>query len=164
MKFTRKTDYALRALQNLTRRFYEAEATGIPGRPVSVQVLAEESGLSLAFLGGIMASLSRDGIVKAGPGPRGGVTLGRLPETVSILDIVESVEGPINLMECLTHPENCKDATGCTIMAVLHTAQDALVNSLKTTNLRLMVRAKVSPFHPRPEDFRIPQFGCPVLK
>ncbi|MCD6023210.1 MAG: rrf2 family protein [Fibrobacteria bacterium] len=164
MKFTRKTDYALRALQNLTRRFYEAEASGLPCRPVSVQVLAEESGMSLAFLGGIMASLSRDGIVKAVPGPKGGVSLGRLPEAVTILDVVESVEGPINLMECLTHPENCRDATGCSIMAVLHTAQDSLVSSLRNTNLRLMVRAKVSPFHPRPEDFRIPQFGCPVLK
>ena len=164
MKFTRKTDYALRALQNLTRRFYEAEQTGSPIRPIPVQVLAEESGLSLAFLGGIMASLSRDGVVKAVPGPKGGVTLGRLPEAISILDIVESVEGSINLMECLTHPENCKDASGCTIMAVLHNAQDALVTSLRGTNLRLMVRAKVSPFHPRPEDFKVPQFGCPVLK
>ena len=164
MKFTRKTDYALRAMQNLTRRFYEAEGSGLPVRPVAVQVLAEESGMSLAFLGGIIASLSRDGVVKAVPGPRGGVTLGRAPETITILDIVESVEGPINLMECIAHPENCKDATGCTIMAVLHTAQSALVNSLKNTNLRLMVRAKVSPFHPRPEDFQVPQFGCPVLK
>jgi Rrf2 family protein len=164
MKFTRKTDYALRALQNLTRRFYEAEASGLPTKPIPVQVLAEESGLSLAFLGGIMASLSRDGVVKAVPGPKGGVTLGRLPEEITILDVVQSVEGSISLMDCLTHPENCQDSSGCTIMAVLHNAQDAMVSSLRSTNLRLMVRAKVSPFHPRPEDFQVPQFGCPVLK
>jgi len=164
MKFTRKTDYALRALQNLTRRFYEAEASGVPARPVSVQVIAEEAGLSLAFLGGIMASLSRDGVVKAVPGPRGGVTLARLPEAISVLDIVESVEGAINLMDCIAHPENCKDAGGCNIMSVLHNAQDALMASLRSTNLRLMVRAQLSPFHPRPADLQVPQFGCPVLK
>lgn len=164
MKFTRKTDYALRALQNLTRRHYEAERSGLPPRPVSVQVLAEDSGMSLNFLGGIMATLSRDGLVKAVPGPKGGVTLARAPEAISILEIVESVEGPINLMECIAHPENCKDATGCSIIGVLHTAQGALVNSLRNTNLKLMVQAKVSPFNPRPEDLLLPQFGCPVLK
>jgi Rrf2 family protein len=165
MKFTRKTDYALRAMQNLARRYYDCMEEGRPASPVPVPVLAGDSGLSLRFLSGIMARLSRKGLVKAVPGPGGGLTVARSPEGISILDIVEAAEGPINLMECMTHPENCSDASGCSIMSVLRTAQGALVNSLRKTNLRLMVRAKASPFHELPEGHYLqPQFGCPVLK
>lgn len=165
MKFTRKTDYALRAMQNLARRYYDAVEDGRSAVPVPVPVLAGDSGLSLRFLSGIMARLSRKGLVKATPGPGGGLTLARSPEAITILDIVEAAEGPINLMDCMTHPENCADATGCSILGVLHTAQGALVSSLRNTNLKLMVRAKASPFRELPEGHYLqPRFGCPVLK
>jgi Rrf2 family protein len=165
MKFTRKTDYALRAMQNLARRYYDDAEEGRVPAPVSVPVLAGDSGLSLRFLSGIMARLSRKGLVKAIPGPGGGLRLARSPEAISILEIVEAAEGPINLMDCMSHPENCADASGCSIMGVLHTAQGALVTSLRNTNLKLMVRAKASPFRALPDGhFQKPQFGCPVLK
>ncbi len=165
MKFTRKTDYALRAMQNLARRYYEDAEEGRLPSPVSVPVLAADSDLSLGFLSGIMARLSRKGLVKAIPGPGGGLRLARSPEGITILDIVEAAEGPINLMDCMSHPENCADASGCSIMGVLHTAQGALVSSLRNTNLKLMVRAKASPFRELPEGHYLkPRFGCPVLK
>lgn len=165
MKFTRKTDYALRAMQHLARRHYEALALGATAGPVPVPVIAGDSGMSLRFLSGIMARLSRKGLVKAVPGPKGGLTLARSPELISVLDVVEAAEGSISLMDCLTHPEHCGDASGCSIMGVLQTAQGALVSSLRNANLKLMVQAKVSPFHELPAGhYQQPQFGCPVLK
>src|SRR5690606_27995443 len=99
------------------------------------------------------------------PGPGGGLRLARAPEAISILEIVEAAEGPINLMDCLTHPHNCADASGCSIIGVLHTAPSALVNSLGNSNLRLMVQAKVAPFQELPAGLSLkPRFGCPVLK
>jgi len=165
MKFTRKTDYALRAMQNLARRYFAAKVEGIQPKPVSVQVIAKDSELSLRFLHGIVAKLSRDGLLKTIPGPRGGISLARPPEAISILDIVESVEGKINLMNCMTHPEKCGVSDGCSIMSVLHTAQTALAASLRNSNLKLMVKAKSDPFQLLPEKhFLKPRFGCPVLK
>ena len=165
MKFTRKTDYALRAMQNLARRYFAAKVEGVQPKPVSVQVIAKDSELSLRFLHGIVAKLSRDGLLKTIPGPRGGISLARPPEAISILDIVESVEGKINLMNCMTHPEKCGVSDGCSIMSVLHTAQTALASSLRNSNLKLMVKAKSDPFHALPEKhFLKPRFGCPVLK
>jgi DNA-binding IscR family transcriptional regulator len=91
--------------------------------------------------------------------------LARDPEAISILQIIEAVEGPINLMDCMRHPEHCGDSHGCSILSVLHGAQAALVQSLANTNLKLMVRAKQDPFNRMPEKhFLKPQFGCPVLK
>jgi Rrf2 family protein len=165
MKFTRKTDYALRALQNLARRYYAAKVEGVQPKPVSVQVIARECELSLRFLHGIVARLSRIGLLKTIPGPRGGIALAKPPEAISILEIVESVEGKINLMNCVSHPEKCGVSDACSILSVLHTAQSALESSLRNSNLKLMVKAKSDPFHPLPtRHFLKPRFGCPVLK
>ncbi len=165
MKFTRKTDYALRAMQNLARRYYHARSEGIVPKPVPVLVIARDTGLSIRFLHGIVAKLSKGGLLKTVPGPKGGITLSKSPEAISILNIVESVEGKINLMNCFEHPENCGAADHCSIMSVLHTAQAALATNLRNTNLKLMVKAKNDPFRALPEKhFLKPQFGCPVLK
>ena len=90
--------------------------------------------------------------------------MSRSPEAISILSIVESVEGKINLMNCFDHPENCRDANQCSIMSVLHTAQAALVTNLRNSNLKLMVKAKNDPFHALPEKhFLKPQFAGKLI-
>jgi Rrf2 family protein len=165
MKFTRKTDYALRAMQNLARRAYGPEPGLGNHKPVPVLSIAKGAGLPTRFLHGIVAKLSKAGLLKTIPGPKGGIALARPPESINILEIVEAVEGPINLMDCFNHPESCHDACQCSIMSVLRTAQDSLRNCLRNTNLKLMVQAKSDPFHLLPEKhFLKPQFGCPVLK
>ena len=87
------------------------------------------------------------------------------PAAISILQIIEAVEGRISLMDCMEHPEHCGDSDQCSIMGVLHNAQGALTAALANTNLRLMVKAKHDPFNRLPEKhFLKPQYGCPVLK
>lgn len=170
MRFTRKTDYALRTMQYLARRQVHL---GLPGRmtappegaPVAVQTIAEASHLSIRFLHGIVSKLSKAGLVKTLPGPKGGISLAKPPEAITILAIIEAVEGKINLMDCLEHPQGCGDAKFCSIMSILHGAQAALINTLRSSNLKLMIQAKTDPFHPLPEThFLKPKFGCPVLK
>ncbi len=166
MKFTKKTDYALRTMQFLARQWYRGEGgpAGEP-RPVPVQQISDQSHLSSRFLHGIVSKLSKARLLKTIPGPKGGIMLARDPETIPILAIVEAVEGKINLMECLEQPEQCGVSQGCSIMSILHGAQTALVQALANTNLKLMVRTRQDPFNKLPEKhFLKPQFGCPVLK
>jgi Rrf2 family protein len=170
MKFTRKTDYALRTMQFLARRYMHGlsshSSNGLPEQtPVAVQTIAEASHLSARFLHGIVSKLSKQGLLKTVPGPKGGIALAKPPEAISILAIIEAVEGKINLMDCLEHPGGCGDAKSCSIMSILHSAQAAMVNTLRSSNLKLMVQAKTDPFHSLPPDhFLKPKFGCPVLK
>jgi Rrf2 family protein len=165
MKFTRKTDYALRTMQFLARLQVERALLNLEANPVAVQTIAESSHLSLRFLQGIVSKLGKAGLLKTIPGPGGGITLAKAADQISILTIIEAVEGRISLMACLEHPGHCGDAKSCSIMSILHGAQSALVNSLRNSNLKLMVGAKSDPFHPLPEaHFLKPKFGCPVLK
>lgn len=166
MKFTKKTDYALRTMQFLARQyFHEDGGEQEKPIPVPVQVISEQSHLSLRFLQGIVSRLSKAELLRTIPGVKGGIMLARNPEGISILEIIEAVEGRINLMGCLEHPDHCGDFKQCSIMNVMQTAQTALVTALSNTNLKLMVRAKQDPFNRMPEKhFLKPQFGCPVLK
>lgn len=166
MKFTKKTDYALRTMQFLARQWFagDEKKSGQP-HPVPVQQISEQSHLSQRFLHGIVSRLSKAKLLRTIPGVKGGIMLARDPESISILQIIEAVEGPITLMDCLEHPQHCGDFQGCSIMSVLSGAQTALVTSLSNTNLKLMVKAKQDPFNRMPEKhFLKPQFGCPVLK
>ncbi|HLP43302.1 MAG TPA: Rrf2 family transcriptional regulator [Fibrobacteria bacterium] len=163
MKFTKKTDYALRTMEYLARQWYEA--AGAEPLPVPVQFIAERAHLSLRFLQGIVSKLSKARLLRTVPGVKGGIMLQREPEAISILQIIEAVEGRINLMGCMEHPEQCGDANQCSIMGVLHTAQGALTAALANSNLKLMVNARRAPFNRMPEKhFLKPRFGCPVLK
>ena len=166
MKFTKKTDYALRTMQFLARQWYDGaqDMAGEP-HPVPVQQISERCHLSSRFLHGIVSKLSKARLLRTLPGAKGGILLARDPESIPILEIVEAVEGRINLMECMEHPEQCGVSQACSILSVLHGAQAALVQSLANTNLKLMVRARQDPFNRLPEKhFLKPQFGCPVLK
>lgn len=166
MKFTKKTDYALRTMQFLARQYYEHGGTQATlSQPVPVQGISEHNHLSLRFLHGIVSKLSKAKLLRAVPGVKGGIALARDPELITILQIIEAVEGRINLMECLEHPNHCGDSRQCSIMGVLGTAQAAMTSALANTNLKLMVKARNDPFNRAPEKhFLKPQFGCPVLK
>jgi Rrf2 family protein len=166
MKFTKKTDYALRAMEFLARQHFQSVSIG-DGKPipVPVQTISDQLHLSLRFLQGVVSLLSKAKLLKTIPGVKGGITLAGNPEKISLLNIIEAVEGKINLMGCLDHPESCGDFPQCSIMNVLQSAQSALVSSLSNTNLMLMVKAKRDPFNRLPKQhFLKPQFGCPVLK
>jgi Rrf2 family protein len=169
MKFTKKTDYALRTMQFLARNHKKTlgGTSGLTGpiHSVSVQFISQQSHLSLRFLHGIVSQLSKAKLLKTVSGPKGGISLARPPEKISILEIIEAVEGPINMMDCFDHPHQCADHIQCSIMGVLRTAQTALVNHLKNSNLSLMIHAQNDPFcgtHEKP--LLKPQVGCPVLK
>jgi Rrf2 family protein len=166
MKFTKKTDYALRTMEFLARLHFQAEVVG-NGKPtpVPVQTISDQLRLSLRFLQGVVSLLSKAKLLKTLPGVKGGITLAGNPEKITLLSIIEAVEGKINLMGCLDHPETCGDFPQCSIMNVLQSAQAALISSLSNTNLKLMVKAKRDPFNRLPQQhFLKPQFGCPVLK
>lgn len=166
MKFTKKTDYALRTMELLARTHSKlAGSSAKSALPISVQTISEQTHLSLRFLQGIVSRLSKAKLLKTAPGVNGGISLAKVPESISILEIIEAVEGKINLMQCLSHHESCSDFQQCSVMGVLQTAQAALVSSLANSNLKLMVNTIHDPFNRLPKKHFIqPQFGCPVLK
>jgi len=127
LQITRQTEYAIRGLQDLARRNGEA--------PVQLKSIARNCDVSEAFLAKIFQMLSQQHIVKSHRGVKGGFSLGRSPETITLRDIVEVCEGGIALNHCLRQSNRCENAGECNMTVAWSRAQQALIEALEDTRL-----------------------------
>ena len=106
-RISRRLDYGLNLMLAL--------ASENSDMPQSTASLAEKLNMPLPFMHQIAHSLMQSGLIKATPGPRGGLRLNRPTTEVSVLQIIEALEGPINL-----NPEgaesNLKSALASTLI------------------------------------------------
>ncbi|MBD3222693.1 Rrf2 family transcriptional regulator [bacterium] len=127
LQITRQTEYAIRGLQELARRNGDA--------PVQLKSIARNCDVSEAFLAKIFQMLSQQHIVKSHRGVKGGFSLGRNPEEITLRDIVEVCEGGIALNHCLRDSNRCENADECNMTEAWEKAQAALVGALDQTRL-----------------------------
>jgi Rrf2 family protein len=121
LQLTRRTDYAIRACLHLT----SAEACPVSGRRI-----AEQAAIPGSFLPQVMADLGRAGIVAATNGKHGGYCLRRDPAALSLLEVVEAVEGTDRRRGCALRDSPCEDDPGCALHHVWARAQTAFVDVL----------------------------------
>ena len=119
MRLSAKSEYALLALVDLAQRG--------PGALVSVREIAERQDIPARFLEQVFAALRRAGVVKAVRGAKGGYGLGRPAERLTVLEVVEAVEGPLQPTVCDTARGGvCPRGSACAAGAVWERAGDAL--------------------------------------
>jgi Rrf2 family protein len=131
MQITRQADYAVRAILYLTQ-------LGLGGHASTAQI-AREQEIPPTFLAKIVSQLSTAGILRARRGAHGGVALARPADDISLLEIVEVIDGPILLNECVLDPGTCPLGDTCTIQSVWCEAQAALVTRLSQTKFGQLV-------------------------
>ena len=95
--------------------------------------IAEEQKIPPSFLAKIVSQLSVAGLLQTSRGARGGVSLARDPEEISLLEVVEAIDGPILLNECVGDEGICVFGDTCDIRPVWCDAQAELVARLKGT-------------------------------
>jgi Rrf2 family protein len=126
MKFSTKSTYGIRAMINL------AKNSG--GDFLSLAKIAEEEKISLGYLERLFSKLKKAGLVKSERGVKGGYSLTRKPEDISILDIVKTLEGNISYFRCVSEDGlvSCDSMDVCGAVKVLSRLQkvvnDTLVN------------------------------------
>ena len=131
MQITRQADYAVRAVLHLAR-------VGNAERSATSRI-AKEQNIPSSFLAKIISQLSIAGLLHTSRGARGGVTLARDPKDISLLEVVEAIDGPIQLNECVSNTGACTFEDDCPIKPVWCDAQDELVGRLKRTNFQQML-------------------------
>jgi Rrf2 family protein len=131
MQITRQADYAVRAVLHLAR---------INGsqRAATSQV-AQEQHIPPSFLAKIISQLSIAGLLHTSRGARGGVTLARDPKDITLLDVIEAIDGPIMLNECVGDSSTCTFDDECPLRPVWCEAQNELVSRLKDTNFQQLI-------------------------
>ena len=136
MQITRQADYAVRAVLYLARLGTNERA--------STSTIAEEQRIPPSFLAKIISQLSIAGLLHTSRGARGGVTLARDAKDISLLEVIESIDGPIQLNECVGEDADCSFDEDCPLRPVWSEAQKELVNRLKNSNFaQLLEKSKV---------------------
>jgi Rrf2 family protein len=125
MQITRQADYAIRAVRYLAKQ-------GINTRSAT-SIVAKEMKIPPSFLAKIISQLSIAGLLHTSRGARGGVTLAREPGEISMLDVVEAIDGPILLNECVGDPANCDFSQDCMAHPIWVEVQESLVKRLRET-------------------------------
>jgi len=131
MQITRQADYAVRAVLYLSR-------LGMTQRAATAEV-AEEQHIPPSFLAKIISQLSIAGLLHTSRGARGGVTLAREPKEITLLEVVEAIDGPIQLNECAGESGACMFDNECPLRSVWCDAQDELVSRLRGTNFATLM-------------------------
>ena len=130
MQITRQADYAVRAILHLAQNGHQRMATS---------VIAEEQRIPPSFLAKIVSQLSIAGLLHTSRGAHGGVTLARSARDITLLEVIEAIDGPIQLNECVTEESICTFLDVCPLRSVWCEAQDELVRKMKGTNFEDMV-------------------------
>lgn len=128
MEITRQADYAIRSMVHL------AQVT-MNGR-ISTAAIAEAEGIPLPFLTKVISRLATAGLVTTSRGMGGGVSLAHPPDEVTLLQVVEAVDGPILLNHCLLRAGACEREANCAAHDVWSEIQDRFVQELKSVTMR----------------------------
>ncbi len=131
MQITRQADYAVRAVLHLSRMGGNQRA--------ATSAVAQEQKIPPSFLAKIISQLSIAGLLHTSRGARGGVTLAREPKEITLLEVVEAIDGPIQLNECVGENSSCAFDHECPLRPVWCDAQDELVKRLKNTNFEQLM-------------------------
>ncbi len=124
MQITRQADYALRAVIFLSRLGENERA--------STSLIAKGQKIPPSFLAKIISQLAVAGLVHTARGARGGVSLAKPSYEISVLDVVEAIDGPIILNECTESSSSCPFLDTCPLLEVWHDARTNLVDKLSS--------------------------------
>ncbi len=120
LEITRKTDLALRAVHVLAAS----------DEPMKGKVLAETIGTTVPFIAQVMKPLVDQGWVESDRGPRGGYSVTADPGEISVLDLIEAIEGPTATGKCVLQGTDCVVTEQCALHDAWTTARSALLAEL----------------------------------
>jgi len=131
MKLSKRSEYGLRALQELATQ----QADG----PTRARDLAVNNVIPLKFLEQILLSLRCAGIVHSRRGRQGGYSLARPPEEITLGEVVRILDGPLAPISCAggtaDEPCTCPDEASCGLRLVMIQVRDAVADILDNTTL-----------------------------
>lgn len=110
MKLSTKARYGLRAITEIAKSY--------GGAPAKRKDIAEKQGLSDSYLENILIVLKNIRIIETTRGSNGGYVLCRPPSQISVLEIVEALEGPLDLVECVSSAKSCEKSERCSARTV----------------------------------------------
>lgn len=135
MEISRRTDYAIRLI---------AALASSDGKPLSVRAAAEAQDVPYAFARSIQHDLVVSGLIASRRGAHGGMVLCKDPDELTLLEVIESVQGPIGLAICSREEGWCPRDAHCVFHQVWCGADEMLRGYLPSVSFKELL-AGVTP-------------------
>jgi Rrf2 family protein len=134
MKVSSRGRYGLRAMLELARSF--------GGDPLLMSTLAERQGLSRKYLHALLTALKSHDLVQSVRGPGGGFVLSRPPGKITLSEVLQAVEGPLSLVDCVTDKKLCDRSSRCVARKVWQQLSGAIESVLDSVTLQELIDAE----------------------
>jgi len=130
LRVTKLTDYATLVLTVLAAR---------PDEVLSASELADQAGLEVPTVSKLLKALAQAGLVAGFRGSNGGYRLARPASGISLVEIVEAMEGPLGMTECSLHAGACGIEHSCGVRANWRRINDVVADALRGVSLAQML-------------------------
>jgi Rrf2 family protein len=134
MKISTKIRYGARAMLELASRYGEG--------PIELKEIANKENISLKYLEQVIIPLRASGLIKSVRGSKGGYALAKPPSEICLNEMVEILEGPLSLVECLHDPKICQRVPTCVTREIWKKVSDAINGIFRSITLEDLVNRK----------------------
>ncbi|MFH0847770.1 MAG: Rrf2 family transcriptional regulator [Chloroflexota bacterium] len=135
MKITKKSEYALRALAQI--------ALNDSGSVIRARDIAQKENMSVKFLEQVLSLLKHRGIVETRRGVGGGYVLNRVPEKITLAEIIRLVDGPLAPVSCVSETAYIpcqRDEKLCALKSVMGEVRLAITGVLENLTIADLCR------------------------
>jgi FeS assembly SUF system regulator len=140
LKLTKKADYGLIALRHLAVS---------PRGTASAKEIADTYSIPLPLLAKVLQKLTKGSLTQSVAGTNGGYRLARDPRTISALEVIRTIDGPIILTNCFTDHGVCGQSGRCTVREPLRHVHEAILGLLERMTIQELAHpTKAEPMLP----------------
>jgi Rrf2 family protein len=128
LRLSKKADYALIAMKHLTLQQGDGAST-------SAREIAEQYDIPLELMAKVLQRLVRSGLLASTQGTRGGYTLQRAPQSISVADVIQAIDGPFTVTACSTEDHDCDQFHKCSVRDPLWRLRERILEALGTVSV-----------------------------
>ena len=139
-RLSKTTDYGIVLMAQL--------ASAPPHAPQNARELAQSSDLPVPMVSKILKALAREGLLVSQRGSKGGYHLARLPEELTVSEMIRVLEGPVALTDCAIGPSLCSHETLCAVREPWQVISRVVERALGDITLADLVKRRASGFQP----------------
>jgi len=130
LKLSKKSDYGLIAVRHL--------ACCGHGESCSAADIAAVYSISTPLLAKVLQRLARQGLVASRHGSEGGYHLARDPKEITAFEVIEAIDGPVQITSCVTSHGECDQSSTCTVRAPLRRVNESILQVLRNVTISQM--------------------------
>jgi len=124
-----------------------AQLASAPDRtPLNARELAHAADLPVPMVSKVLKALAREGLLVSQRGAKGGYQLARMPEEVSVSEMVRVLEGPVALTDCAIGPAQCSHESLCAVREPWQVISRVVEQALADVTLADLVRRRTNGF------------------